>query len=429
MLRDGIKRAVCVWHRRAGKDSTALNLTAVKAWQEVGTYWHLLPTKVQARHVVWNETDAKRRRIIDQVWPPELRESKREDDMAIRLANGSLWQCAGSDNYNSLVGSNVRGVVFSEWSLCDPASWDYIRPILRENGGWAIFIYTPRGRNHGWDLWEATKNSPRFYRSLLDVRQTFREDGSPIVSELDVVHEMEDGMSPEMAQQEFYCSFAAGVVGAYFARALEEAREAKPSRIGKVPHDAMRVVHLHFDLGLRDQTAVWFSQRDAFGWRFFRYEEYRDRALLEVFNEIAQMPYRFGTINLPHDGAKRDQGTGIQLRHYADDAFREADVIVHPQYDVQTTIEAARHLITRSWFDEDGCKRGLQVLLNYRKVWDDKRKTYRENPLHDWASHGADAFRLAGMDAAPGPADADDEVIGSRVTGGPSVRRSTGYGR
>ena len=425
MMRDGVNRAVCVWHRRAGKDSSALNITAAKAWQEVGTYWHLLPTAVQARRVIWNETDRHHRRIIDQVHPPELRESKRDDEMSIRLANGSLWQLAGSDNYNSLVGANVRGVVFSEWSLCDPEAWTYIRPILRENGGWAMFIFTPRGRNHGFDLWKQTEGSNRWYRSLLDVRQTYREDGSPVITEADVAEDIADGMSPEMAQQEYYCSFAAGVVGSFFGRAIEEARSL--GRIGRVPHDSMRLVHLHFDIGLRDQTACWFSQRDAFGWRFFRYREWRDVALRDIFREVAAMDYDFGTVNLPHDGAKRDQGTAIRLREYADEAFSRADVIVHPQYDVQTSIEASRYLITRSYFDEKECERGIQVLENYRKTWDEKRKVYHEKPEHDWASHGADAFRLAGMDSAPGPAEADEVVDLRGRRQSISVRRSMGY--
>ena len=75
---DGLRRACEVWHRRAGKDSVALNLTAAKMFQRVGTYWHLLPTNVQARKVVWNESDGQHRRISDQAFPPELRVAKSE---------------------------------------------------------------------------------------------------------------------------------------------------------------------------------------------------------------------------------------------------------------------------------------------------------------------------------------------------------------
>jgi hypothetical protein len=413
--RDGLKRGCMVWHRRAGKDSFAINLTDVKAHQRVGTYWHLLPTTIQSRRVVWNETDGQGRRIIDQAFPPEVRSKTHEHEMAIRLRNGSFWQLGGSDNYNSLVGSNVVGVVFSEWALCDPSAWDYIRPILVENGGWALFITTPRGRNHAWDLWERVKDSQRWFTSKLTVRDTAREDGTPVISEEDVESEREEGMSDEKVEQEFYCSFAAGVEGAYFSRALETARE--DDRIGRVPWNKRVSVHLYFDLGIDDSTAVWFCQREGWMRKWFRYEEWQDVALADVFLVLADMPYRYGTINLPHDGKQRDKGTGRTLEDYANDAFddQRSVVMVHPAYGVQPSIEAARALISQSWFDESGkarpirrepgesdhvqgCDRGLQCLLNYQKIWDPKRKVYQQNPAHNWASHGADAYRLAGMD-------------------------------
>ena len=123
-LEDGGKRAVAVWHRRAGKDSLSLNWTAVAAFERVGVYWHMLPLQTQARKVVWDAIDKQGRRVIDQVFPKQLRKSINSQEMKIELVNGSIWQCLGSDNYNSLVGANPVGVVFSEYSIADPAAWD-----------------------------------------------------------------------------------------------------------------------------------------------------------------------------------------------------------------------------------------------------------------------------------------------------------------
>src|SRR5215469_6544070 len=134
-LEDGGKRAVAVWHRRAGKDSTAINWTAVAAHQRIGTYWHMLPTATQGRLVAWEGLDGQGPRLIDQAFPRELRSRVRHDRMSMELRNGSKWQVVGSDNYERLVGANPVGVVFSEWSLTDPRSWDYVRPILAQNGG------------------------------------------------------------------------------------------------------------------------------------------------------------------------------------------------------------------------------------------------------------------------------------------------------
>jgi hypothetical protein len=430
--RNGTKRGIAVWHRRAGKDSVAINLCAVKAHQEVGTYWHLLPTNVQARRVVWNETDRHGRRIIEQAFPMAVRANTLETDMSIRLLNGSMYQLGGSDNYNSLVGANVRGVIFSEWPLCDPSAWNYIRPILVENGGWALFIYTPRGRNHGWTLWESTKGAAHWIRSKLDVTQTCREDGTPIMTEEQVDQEIRDGMSPEAAQQEFYCSFAAGVVGAYFARAVEEARDE--GRITAVPHDHLRAVRLYFDIGVDDKTTCWFGQREGWMRKWIRYEEWRDTSLQDVFSEVATLcranRYRVASVNLPHDGKTRDKGTLLRPQDYAEAAFEElgCDVFSHPAEDKQSQIEAGRHLLTQSWIDETLCARGLDALLNYSKIWDEKRGVYLLNPLHNWASDGADSWMLAAMLDEHEPVHEPVDMLNA-PRGKPKVRRSIGMSR
>lgn len=201
-LCQGGKRAVAIWHRRAGKDSLSLNWTAKAMLKRVGVYWHMLPLNTQARKVVWDAIDKKGRRVIDQVFPLPLRKSVNSQEMKIELWNGSIWQCVGSDNYNALVGSNPVGVVFSEYSLADPAAWDFIRPILAENDGWALFIYTPRGQNHGYTLYN-NAIAAGWFAQVLTVEDTKAIDLSVIDDE------RRAGMPEAMIQQEFYCSFDA----------------------------------------------------------------------------------------------------------------------------------------------------------------------------------------------------------------------------
>ena len=253
------RRALEVWHRRAGKDSCSLQIMAMASQMVVGTYWHMLPTLNQGRKVVWDGIDRVGRRMIDQAFPQELRASTNETDMTIKMKNGSVWQVVGSDNYNSLVGTNPRGVVFSEYSVADPDAWTYIRPILRENHGFAIFIYTPRGKNHGWDLYDKVKKNPRWHVSLLTIDDTKNEFGQPLVTEADIQEERDEGMAEEDIQQEYYCSFAAGIRGAYWASEVERAREE--NRIGRIPYSNLMPVHLYLDIGIDDATACWFGQR------------------------------------------------------------------------------------------------------------------------------------------------------------------------
>lgn len=211
------KRGAAVWHRRAGKDSCALNMTARDMFKRVGTYWHLFPEQTQARRAIWNGIDREGRRIIDQFLPPEVRARKSEQEMLIEAVNGSIWQMAGSDNYDSLVGSNPVGVVFSEWSLAHPEAWEYIRPILVENDGWALFIYTPRGRNHGYSTFARALDDPEWFAERLTVEST------GLVTAEQVDAERRAGMSEGKIRQEFYCSFEAESDEQLIAYSLVEA--------------------------------------------------------------------------------------------------------------------------------------------------------------------------------------------------------------
>lgn len=180
-----------------------LNLTAREMFKRVGTYWHLFPEQTQARRAIWNGVDGQGRKIINQFLPPEVRTRTSNQEMLIETANDSVWQMAGSDNYDSLVGSNPVGVVFSEYALANPLAWDYIRPILLENGGWALFIYTPRGRNHGYQLFQMALGNEKWIAD----RQTYQDTGR--LTEEDIQEERDSGMSENKIRQEYMCDFEA----------------------------------------------------------------------------------------------------------------------------------------------------------------------------------------------------------------------------
>jgi len=176
-LQRGGKRAVAVWHRRAGKDEVALHATAVAALERVGNYWHMLPEFAQGRKAIWdavNPHSGKRR--IDEAFPQEMRAGTREHDMHIRFVNGSTWQVVGSDSVASGggIGSSTAGIVFSEYALANPSAWGYYRPILEENNGWAAFISTPRGRNHLLQLYQHATRTRGWFSNRSGVRFALR---------------------------------------------------------------------------------------------------------------------------------------------------------------------------------------------------------------------------------------------------------------
>jgi hypothetical protein len=383
-LERGGKRAVAVWHRRAGKDSLSVNFTAAQMVERVGVYWHMLPTAKQARKVVWAGVDRQQRKIIDQAFPPLLRKRMNDQDMLIELVNGSVWQCVGSDNYNALVGANPVGVVFSEYSLTDPAAWEYIRPILRENGGWAIFIFTPRGKNHAYDLFETARQNPNWFCEKLTV------DDTGIITPEGIEEERRSGMDEDLIQQEFYCSFDAAVKGTYYSGLMAAAQ--KDGRIGDVPYLTDRPVYTAWDLGIGDATGIWFWQEDGFYFNIIDYYEANDVGLNTYLKVLREKGYTYAPKHVfPHDVNVRELSSGDSRKKILERSG--FGVKVCPKESVDEGIEAVRNILPRCRFDEKKCVRGIRALSEYHKKWNENMKDYLPTPCHDWTSHGADAFR------------------------------------
>jgi len=377
-------RAVLVWHRRSGKDATVLNFTACAAHRRTGVYWHMLPTAAQARKAVWDGIDATGRKVLEQVFPRALRAAANATEMKIELKCGSVWQLVGSDNYNSLVGANPVGVVFSEYSLADPAAWDYVRPILAENGGWAAFIFTPRGRNHGHALLEMARRNPDWFAQVLTVDDTRRADGSPVIGPAAIAEDRAAGMAEEMLRQEYWCSFDAALTGSYYGRALEAAR--REGRIGKAPWEPALPVETWWDLGMSDSTAIWFAQRMGEEVRLIDYLEASGEGLPYYVDVLRAKPYAYGRHIAPHDIEVRELGTGKSRREIALKLGIRFEVA--PAQSLADGIEAARAMLPACRFDETACARGLEALTQYRRAWNAKTRDFSTTPLHDWCFTG-----------------------------------------
>lgn len=393
-LEGGKRRVNLVWHRRAGKDDVSLHWTSCAAFERVGTYWYMLPQAEQARKAIWRAIDGHTGMSrIDSAFPKEIRKRCRDQEMNIELANGSLWQVVGSDNFNSLVGSPPVGVVFSEWPLSDPQAWGFISPILEENGGWAIFNGTPRGPNHAKTLFEYAQSNPDvWFAERLTAAETgvFSENQlASIKAELMGTYGRDHGEA--LYRQEYECSFEAAILGAFYAREMQDARDE--GRICKVPYERGIAVHTAWDLGIADSTAIWFFQAVGREIRIIDYHEASGVGLEEYARILAERGYVYGTHYLPHDIEVRELGSGKSRRDTLY-SLGLSNVVTVPQHAVLDGINASRRLLGRTWFDETKTKRGVDCLLQYRRDWDDKGRCWRASALHDWTSHGADAFRM-----------------------------------
>lgn len=384
------KRAACVWHRRAGKDSCCLNLGAVASQMRVGTIWHMLPTLKQGRKVIWDGIDKHGRRMIDQAFPPEIRESVNDSDMKIKLKNGSIWQVVGSDNYDALVGANPVGVIMSEYSIADPMAWDYIRPILAENGGWAMFIYTPRGNNHGYKLFEAAKRSDGWFASHLTIDDTTDHNGNYIVSPEVIDAEREAGYSEEKIAQEFYCSWEGGMEGAFYTQEIKTAQQE--GRIGHFPHDPLKTCQTFWDIGYRDQTCILIAQRGMDGNPIIIDMILdRNKPLSFYVRKLRETGYVFDEHWGPHDFENTDWVTGKTRREIAENLGLQIEIV--DKLDLTDGIESTRAMIRKARFNEPKVEQLIDGLRSYRREYDDKMQRFRDKPLHDWASDIADSMR------------------------------------
>ena len=193
-----------MWHRRCGKDKTCWNYMIKKAVEEVGTYFYFLPSYTQAKKVIWDNIDNDGLRMIAHI-PSEIIKNKNATGLQIELTNGSFIQLIAADTFAETgVGTNPRGVVFSEYSISNPNVWDYLRPILLANKGWAIFNFTPRGMNHATKLLINSKDKDNWFTETLTV------DDTHVLTEEELQSELADGMPRDLWEQEYYCKIIEG---------------------------------------------------------------------------------------------------------------------------------------------------------------------------------------------------------------------------
>lgn len=388
------KKLYIIWPRRAGKDVVCWNLMIRQALRKIGVYYYIFPTYSQARKVIWDSITNNNKRFIDFI-PKELVTSSNSQEMKIKLSNGSLIQLIGSDNVDSIVGTNPLGCVFSEYALQDPRAYQFIRPILTANGGWAIFETTPRGKNHAYELYQIASNSAEWFCQKLTIDDTNHVPLSEIERD-----RREGVMSDDLIQQEWYTSFDMGVEGAYYTKYLDKMR--LNGQIGTVPYEPGFKVNTVWDLGVRDSTSIIFYQIVGQTVRVIDYYEKNKEGLEHYVKVINSKDYVYGKHYGPHDIGVQEFGTGMTriekarnlgLKFEVTTTKEGRKVSVIPNVSITDGIEAVRSALGKIWIDETKCAQLIKCLENYRQEYDAKKKVYSTQPLHNWASHGADAFR------------------------------------
>lgn len=383
LVNKGYKRVLAILPRRAGKDITAWNLCIRACLRKPCVIYYIFPTYAQAKKVIWDSITNTGDRFLDYI-PQELIDVTHNQELKIRFKNGSLLQLVGSDSYDSLMGTNPQGVVFSEYALQDPRAYQYMRPILTANDGWALFISTPRGKNHMWELYNIAKQNPEWFCYKLTV-----EDTNHIPLSLIEKERQEGIMSDDLIQQEYYTSFEMGVEGAYYAKYLDRMRVR--NQIGQVPWESGFKVNTAWDLGVRDSTCIIFFQVIGQTVRIIDYYEKNKEGLEHYVQILNNKPYTYGKHIAPHDIKVTEFGSGMTRLEKARNLgvkFTVADDI-----SIVDGIESVRSAFSKIYIDDTKCSLLIKALENYRQEFDVKRKVYNNAPLHNWASHAADCLR------------------------------------
>ena len=373
--------AIMAAHRRAGKTVSTLNdliKRAVKDQRGDGRYAYVAPFYHQAKQVAWDYAKRFTQPISQRI---------SESEMAIDLINGSRIRLYGADNPDSLRGIYLDGVVLDEVADMRLGVWpEVIRPALTDRQGWATWIGTPKGHDYFYEQLERAKLDPNWFWAILRASETGLLDANELEA-------AKKEMTAAQFEQEFECSFEAAIIGAIYGDEVSEARES--GRITRVPYDPMLPVETYWDLGVGDATPIWFLQQTGQEVRVIDFYEASGVGLDHYASVLSQRGYNYGRHVAPHDIAVRELGSGKSRLEVARGLGITFEVA--PKLPIEDGINAAKMLFPRCWFDAEKCKQGLEALAHYRRDFDDKRKTFRPTPVHDWSSHAADGWRYAAV--------------------------------
>lgn len=375
---DSHRFGAVVCHRRFGKTVLAVNhliKAALTCERDRPRFAYIAPTYAQGKAIAWDYL-----KHYTSVIPGR---TVNESELRVTMPGDRQVRIYGADNPDSLRGLYFDGAVLDEYGLMKGATWSQVvRPALSDRLGWALFIGTPNGRNAFYDVCQSAKGGNGWFFA------EYRASKTGVISqeELDAARSQ---MTEDEYQQEWECSFEASVRGAVYAKELAQARAEE--RIRPTPCDPSIPVHTAWDLGVGDATAIWFFQQVGAEVRVIDFHEASGEGLHYYAAMLDRKGYKYGRHLVPHDAQVRELGTGKTRVEIAQSLGMRFEVL--PNAKLEDGINAARMLLPRCYFDDAKCQAGLDALQNYRWDFNQRLDEFKTVPVHDWASHAADAFR------------------------------------
>ena len=382
-LHDSISRfAVIVCHRRFGKTVFSINddIKNLIACKQKGLRMprghYVAPLHKQAKKAAWDYA---------KFYCANLPGYKaNESELRIDFLDDCRYTLIGADNPDAEKGQYSDTASFDEYAQMAPSMWSEVfRPMLSDREGRAKFIGTPKGKNAFYKLYEAAEKKAGWNRFL------FKASETGYISEAELKSAQED-MTEEEYAQEYECSWEAAIKGAYYGKLMESL--TGKGRIHRVPHEPTLPVHTAWDLGMDDQTAIWFIQQAGREYWAIRYYENSGAGLEHYVQYLKdQSEYVYGNHYLPHDVKVTELSTGVSRLRYLRGLGVNGRVVQN--IPLEDGINATRAILPRFHFDGQRCEKGVEALRQYRTDWDERTQTFKAKPKRDWTTHGCDALR------------------------------------
>lgn len=405
------KRWTClVAHRRAGKTVAAVNdllVGSLGCRKPRPQFAYIAPFRDQAKRVAWHYLKYYAAPFLARI---------NEAELTVTTVNGGVIMLLGSDNADALRGIYLDGAVLDEFGDFKPSVWgNVIRPALSERSGWGVFSGTPKGRNEFWERREEARKNPLEWL-LMELRASeVKLSRKAEVREGDFVltweeyEELKRTLLPEQIAQEYECDFSAALVGAYYGKEMVQCE--RDGRLGHVEYDPELPCFTAWDIGYRDDTAIWWYQVARGEIHVIDHHASSGQSVEFYAKVVAEKGYDVKRHWLPKDAKAKTLGAAGRsvVEQLAAHLGGLGSLAIVPNLGVQDGIQAARVALKRCWFDESRCEEGLEALRQYQREYDEDKKAFRETPRHDWTSHSADAFRYlalswkAEVQAAPAP--------------------------
>jgi len=424
-LHDSLERwAVIVLHRRAGKTTAILNhhqrAALDDAWEtrrlkfllpdasdshiarllKRRVYWHVMPSYHQCKVTGAWDTLKEISRVVPGAKP-------NESDLKVDYPNGNRVQLVGADDPDRLRGPGLSGLSLDEYSqIRSNAFSEVLSKALADHLGWAIFSGTIKGTDQLYSLYETAKDDSEWFSLWQNIDVSLATEAGATIEALrralddDRKLVKRGQMGQAEFDQEWYLSPEAAIKGAFYGDQLKDLRDK--GQICRVPHDPSLPVNTDWDLGV-DAMAIWFTQSTRSGEvRVIDYHEDIGGGLDgcvkvlrgqsgEAESDTRRRSYTYGEHWAPHDIETREISSGLTRRQTA--RSMGINFKVTPKLSVDEGISAVQLFLSRCWFDETNTKDGLEALRHYKRTYNQRLDQFTATPVHDWASHAADAFR------------------------------------